>query len=92
MEADLRSSHPEERTLRWFVDGIEQPMFIFDLPSPVMFSFSFRSSVVFVSFEILSRPSQNFRHDSLGYPYVGNVVEWNPRVEGLKREEKEDEE
>ena len=37
MEADLRSSNASERTVRWFVDNRQQPVFVSGLPPTVEF-------------------------------------------------------
>ena len=37
MEVDLRSEEKEKRTLHWFVNGIQQKVFITGLPDRVEF-------------------------------------------------------
>ena len=37
MEVDLRSERREERTLHWFVRGVQQRVFIVGLPSSIEF-------------------------------------------------------
>ena len=74
LEVDLRSSDRKERTLFWFVNGIQQKYYFYNVPETIKFALAFEGTdnrVEFVSFEELPQPTYGSKEDSLSCLFEG---------------------
>ena len=53
MELNLTSTNPDQRTIRWFVNGVQQPIFFNRIPAQVQFGVCVTSFSSFILFSFL---------------------------------------
>ena len=77
MEVDLRSSTPENRTLCWFVNGIQQKCFFYNLPATVKMGILIQCQgdcIEFISFDELQEPTKQPKRNEIAYTFEGMEV------------------
>ena len=77
MEIDLRSITGLQRTLHWFINGIQQKVFLFNLPAKIKMCIILQNqadSFELISLEDLREPTRQQKKDELGYPFEGEEV------------------
>ena len=77
MELDLRNRIKEQRTLRWFVNGIQQKYFFTCIPASVKMGIVMvgrDDCLEFVSFDGLREPTRQVKRDELGYTFEGEEL------------------
>ena len=74
MEADLRSREKKKRTLHFFVNGMLEKYFFYNIPQRVKMGFvllSENNCIEFLSLEELSSPSIPANDYAYGYAFEG---------------------
>ena len=77
MELDLRSQVKERRTLYWFVNGIQQKCFFYNVPLIVKMGILIQCQgdcIEFISFDELREPTKQQKKNEIGYAFEGADV------------------
>ena len=75
MEVDLRSNRPKDRTLRFFINRVQQRNFFYNLPPSIKFGIGMHAkhdSVRFLSLDELTSPIHQVRSLDYSYSFSGD--------------------